>query len=123
MSGYANVKVFGADQAVDIASPPASSLIAVTQAAKVFSVMIYNSAASDQWYMVFDATALPANGAVPKIPPVLVPSKSSGWIDWGDGRQFYNGVVVCNSTTDTTKTLGAADSWLSVNFRKTSSNA
>jgi len=113
-----NVKIIGADQATDSGAPVAS-LVVVTGPAKLYSVMIFNTGPS-QYYMVFDAAALPADGTVPKVPPIKVLTDSQGSIDFGDGRQFNAGIVVCNSSGATSKAIGAADSFLSVTYRKTS---
>lgn len=35
-------------------------------------------------------------------------------LDFGNGRQFLNGIIICNSTTAATLTLGAADCLLDI---------
>lgn len=77
---------------------------------------IYNSASIDQFYQLHDAAALPANGAAPVL-PIKVPAGASMALDFGSvGRSFANGIVVCNSSTGPTKTIGAADSWFDAQY-------
>lgn len=76
----------------------------------------YNSLASAQFVQIHDATALPADTAVPAF--ILTVGASSNFsVDFGVyGRTFVNGIVVCNSTTGPTKTIGAANCWFDVRY-------
>lgn len=76
----------------------------------------YNSKASAQFILIFDAALLPADGAVPKV--VLAVSAASPFsIDYtAVGRTFEKGIVICNSSTAQTKTIGSADCWLDVQY-------
>lgn len=71
---------------------------------------------SGQWIMIFDATAVPQTGAVPVfsfgVKPYASADPSSANISHTvpiTGWPFQNGIVVCNSTTPDSLTLGAAD--------------
>jgi hypothetical protein len=83
---------------------------------RVYGFTVYSSLASSQWILMFDASALPADAAVPIIAlPVGASNQVSAY--YGDsGRVFRRGIVLCNSTTDTTKTLGAANCLFDVQF-------
>lgn len=64
-----------------------------------------------QWILLFDSAVLPVDGAVPVAGMIVNPNQNFSF-DYGvDGRAFQNGIVVCNSITGPTKTIGAADCW------------
>lgn len=76
----------------------------------------YNSLASSQWIQIYDATALPADGAIPDF-ILAVPGSSNFSVDFGIfGRPMRNGIFVGNSTTGPTKTIGAANCWFDARF-------
>lgn len=89
----------------------AASLVISANPAILFGLTAYSSKASAQFIQLHDASALPANGAVPKI-VITVAATSNIGIDYGNiGRQFSTGIVVCNSSTEETLTIGSADCW------------
>ena len=76
----------------------------------------YNSKASAQFIQVFDANAVPADTAVP-VTILSVPATANFSVDYGwRGRVFRAGIVVCNSSTGPTKTIGSADCWFDVQY-------
>lgn len=99
--------------------PPKNATVAAYAASKVIknaagtlrSVSGYNSKAAPQFIQLHDAAALPADTAVPAV-ILFVGAQSNFSFDFGlSGRSFANGIVVCNSSTGPTKTIGAADCW------------
>ena len=91
----------------------AASLVAKSGPSLCYGLTGYNSGPA-QWIQVFDAATLPANGAVP-VTILVVPLGENFSLDYGsEGRAFERGVVVCNSSTGPTKTLGSADCWFDV---------
>lgn len=77
----------------------------------------YNSLAGIQFVQIHDAAALPADTAVPAV-VMTVAASSNFSIDFGVyGRAFVNGIVVCNSTTGPTKTIGAANLWIDAQYQ------
>jgi hypothetical protein len=92
----------------------ASLVVSATPKTRLCGLSGYNSLASTQFIQIHDAASLPANTAVPKV-IFEVAASSKFAIDWGNNpRVFDTGIVVCNSTTGPTKTIGAADCWFDV---------
>ena len=82
----------------------------------VYGFTVYNTKAAAQFFCVFDASAVPANGAVPLWSWPLAAHNGDAF-DWTPrGRQFQTGLVLCNSSTDASKTLGEADCLFDVQF-------
>jgi hypothetical protein len=69
---------------------------------------VTNTKASVQFVLVFDARDLPPEGAVPLIGKSLPASDALGMI-WIPPRRFEAGLVLCNSSTQGSKTIGSAD--------------
>lgn len=89
-------------------SSGASSSLVVSGARLLKAVVGFSNKGSDQYVQIFDAAALPADGAV----PLLVIRAVAGYpfsFDYPNGRPFENGIVVCNSSTVFTKTIALAD--------------
>lgn len=88
-----------------------ASHVGKTSAGTLFAVSIYNSASFAQFYQLHDATTEPANATAPKS-VIRIPAQGSGGWDFGlRGRPFATGIVVSNSTTGPTLTVGVADSY------------
>jgi len=83
---------------------------------RCFDIVGYNNNASDQYIQVHDAAAAPADGAVPAV-VIVAPGNFHFAISWPEGRLFANGIYVCNSSTDVTKTLGSADCLFDINYK------
>lgn len=79
----------------------------------LFNVTGYNSKSSSQYILLFNATSLPGDGNAPNFPPLNVPAGQTFSLDFGGkfGRYFSSGIVICNSSTANTKTIGSADCW------------
>ena len=82
----------------------------------VFSITGYNSHSAAIFVQLHDAASLPADTAVPKI-ILQVPATSNLYYDLSEfGRFCEKGIVVCNSSTAETKTLGNEDIWFNIQY-------
>lgn len=94
----------------------ATSLVVKATPGVLYGLTGYNSKTSAQFVQVHDAVALPAESSVPVI-TFTVPASSNFALDFGlRGRAFAVGIVVCNSSTGPTKTVGSADTWVDAQY-------
>lgn len=94
----------------------AASLLVKQGSGRLFGFCIYNSKASAQFIQVYDAVGLPADASIPTL-VYTVSATSNFAVDYGtDGRAFSNGIVICNSSTGPTKTIGSADCWIDAQY-------
>lgn len=95
----------------------ANSLVVKSSPGTLYMVTGYNSSNSDQFIQIHDASSLPSDGATPKI-IFFVPSKNNFSFDLGQyGRFFDVGIVICTSSTGSTKAIGtAADCWIDAQY-------
>lgn len=94
----------------------AASLVVKATAGKLWGFQGYNSLATAQFIQVHDAASLPANGAAPKIVILVGPTANFSLELGRKGRSFATGIVVCNSSTGATKSIGASDCWFDVQY-------
>ena len=93
-----------------------TNLVVKNTSGTLFGFTGYNSKASAQFIQVFDAAILPADAAVPTL-TFTAAASSNFSIDFGvRGRQFLNGIVICNSSTGPTKTIGSADIFVDAQY-------
>lgn len=67
----------------------------------------YNSGGS-QWIQLHDSASVPANTAVPVLSFIVAATSNFSFTVFNP-LMFETGIVVCNSSTGPTKTLGSAD--------------
>jgi hypothetical protein len=83
---------------------------------QLYGISGVNTKASAQFILVFDGNTIPANGAVPEV-ILNAPASDNFWISWAPAwRNFSEGVILCNSTTAATLTIGAADCWFDAQY-------
>lgn len=75
----------------------------------------YNSG-PEQFIQVFNATAIPADAAVPDISIKAGAANNFGYDSGKFGEEFSVGIVIVNSTTADVKTIGLADCLFRFNF-------
>ena len=85
-----------------------ASLVVKSGPGILYGFTVYNSKSAAQFIQVFDAATLPADGAVPAF-VVTVATAANFGVNWLPGRTFQTGIVICNSSTGPTKTIGSAD--------------
>ena len=94
-----------------------ASRVVKATSGSVLWISVYNSKASSQFIQIHNATSLPADAAVPiLVLPVAATSFATFEIPV-NGLPCSTGIVICNSSTATTKTIGSADCWFSVMYR------
>lgn len=92
-----------------------NSIVALAGAGRLIGLSVLSTKASAQFIQVFDLAVLPADGAVPNGPVYTVAASSNLGLYFGPaGRWFGAGIVICNSSTSGTKTIGSADCWFDV---------
>jgi hypothetical protein len=95
----------------------AASLVIKATPGNLYNLNVYNDKAAAQYIQLHDAAALPADTAVPVF-TFSVPTKGTVNIPLSIfGKWFANGIVVCNSSTGATKTIGSADCWFDAQFK------
>lgn len=93
----------------------ASSAVVKTGPGYLYGMTVTNTSASSQYLLLFDATAVPADGAIPILAKSLAANDATGFA-WLPARTFLTGLVVCNSSTNTSKTIGSANCFFDVQF-------
>ena len=94
----------------------ANSIIAASGVARLYGFTATSTNVAAQFILVFDANAVPANATVPLF-AVNAAAASPASVYFGSvGRSFDHGIVICNSTTQGTLTIGAADTLFDVQY-------
>lgn len=94
----------------------ATSLVVKASAGRLFSVNGYNSKATAQFIQVLNSATLPADTAIP-VAVITVPGVSNFSIDFGPlGIPLSTGIVLSNSSTGPTKTIGSADCYFTASY-------
>lgn len=95
----------------------AASLVVKTASGALLSLTGYNSKATAQFVQIHESSTLTADGTFP-ILTFTVPGTSNFSIDFGlPGLPCNGGIVVCNSSTGPTKTIGSADCYFTAVYR------
>ncbi|HMC69891.1 MAG: hypothetical protein E6J20_18550 [Chloroflexi bacterium] len=94
----------------------ANSIIAASGVCRLYGFTATSTNVAAQFILCFDTNAVPAAGALPLF-TVNVAAASPGSVYFGSvGRSFDHGIVLCNSTTQGTLTIGAADTLFDVQY-------
>lgn len=115
--GY-HVDPLGMAEAVRELPSQNSRAVAASIVVKPTSGLLYGfwvSSVAAQFIQVFDFNGLPAEGAVPLLSFPVAATSGVG-ANWIPARSFRNGLVLCNSSTQHTKTIGSADCIFDVQY-------
>jgi hypothetical protein len=93
-----------------------NAIIAKSGIAKLFGFSVTSSNVAAQFILMFDATAIPASGAVPLVAFNVAAASMLPVYYGAAGRAFDHGILLCNSTTQATLTIGAADCLFDVQY-------
>lgn len=95
----------------------AASLVIKGGPGTLYKLVVYNDKGSTQYVQLHDSATLPSDAAVPVI-TFAVATKSVVELPIHNikGLNFSTGIVVCNSSTAATKTIGTTDCWFHAIF-------
>lgn len=91
----------------------AASAIVHTAPCRLVELHAENSSASDRYLQLFDGTTLPVDGTAPHY-CVKIPAGGQISLTFEAEFLFESGLVWCTSSTRATKTIAAAEMWLSL---------
>src|SRR5690348_2119688 len=96
----------------------AASLVVKSGAGRLFGFSGINTNASAQFILGFDLArnSPPANGTVPDF-ATKAPASDVFWMSWAPNwRQMTRGIILCNSSTAASLTIGAADCFFDAQY-------
>lgn len=105
----------GTSVSVTATTAYATNKVVKASAGTLWSLWVFNSKASSQWVQVHNAASLPADTAVP-LGIFYLAANTGILADWGDGLPCSTGIVICNSSTGPTKTIGSADIFVTATY-------
>lgn len=78
----------------------------------------YSSLAAGQFILLFNSPTVPVDTTVPNFTPIAVNANGNFSVDFGTyGKHFSAGISWSNSSTAATKTIGAADCFISAEIK------
>jgi len=86
-----------------------ASAVIKSSGGRIIQLIGYNGSASDQFIQLHNSASLPADTAVPFRSFKALAGKNFSLDVPAQGLAMGTGIVVCNSSTSATKTIGAAD--------------
>lgn len=93
-----------------------TSSVVKAAAGRLYQLTGYNSKTSAQFIQVHNTTTVVADTAAPVV-LIYVPAQSTFSLDYRPhGKYFATGIMVCNSSTGPTKTIGSADCWFNAEY-------
>ena len=106
------------DASVTSSTALAASLVVRASAGRLLIAAVYNGNVGTQYIQVHNAASLPANTVVPLFTFALTTGAVQVLNFDLTGLPCSTGIVLCNSSTAATKTIGAADCWFTVTHKK-----
>ncbi len=91
----------------------ANNIIIKASPGVLYNLTGYNSKTSSQFILLLNATTVLGNGNATSFPALNVPAGQTFSLDFGGkfGRFFSTGMVIVNSSTANSITIGSADCW------------
>jgi hypothetical protein len=114
--GQGNVKMVPFQVSLANSTAYEASRVVKATSGTVYHIMGYNSG-SAQFIQVHNATSLPADTAVPLFVGTAAATSNFDFEFTMTGLPCSTGIVICNSTTGPTKTIGTANCWFVVLYR------
>ncbi len=111
---YAQPPLRGANYDDSVAAE--ASTIAKASAGTLYLITGYNAGGA-QFVQVHNSATVPTDSAVPAISFAVAATANFTYDLTGIGRWCSAGIVVCNSSTVATKTLGGTDCWFNVWYK------
>lgn len=93
-----------------------ASHIGYVGACYLISFTVNNTNSSAQYIQLFDQGSVPADAAVPDVVFTAAGSSDKVVSYPIPGRMFERGLVICNSSTAATKTIGSADCFFDLQY-------
>ena len=94
-----------------------ASEIVKAEAGTIFSITGYSARTTAQFIQLHNSATLPIDTVIPAI-VFKAQALSNFFYEFEEiGRFCLNGIVVCNSSTYATKTIGSADCWFNIQFK------
>ena len=91
-----------------------ASHVLLDAAGMLYRFSYNNGNAATRYLQLFNSKTLPSNGAVPYCAPIPVLTGQTVSVDFGVlGIPFPTGIMIANSTTAATLTIGSADGFFS----------
>lgn len=105
------------DQNEDISQALEASSVTKSTKGKLWKAYGFHTNASLRYIQFFQASSLPTDGTIPwiSIPLSQYQTFDLDYTNIG-GTEFTTGLVWCLSTTAATKTIGASEAWVRVEF-------
>lgn len=95
----------------------ASGVVVGDGPALLFTLTATNTSASDQYVLVFDAAAVPADGTAAKC-VLRISAGATASLDYAvRGKVFRSGICWSNSSSAPLKTIGAANCFVEANWQ------
>lgn len=97
-----------------------ASRVAKASAGVLYGFTVYNASASAQFYLVYNSTTVPVDGTQSAVTPLRCPATTTCSSSTTGGQfpiTMSTGIAISNSSTEPTKTIGAADSYFQVFFK------
>lgn len=93
-----------------------ASFVAFNGQGRLLGFTVSSTKASSQFIQLFDLVSLPADGAVPVLSIDIATVTAKGVAFDPGGRWMTRGCILCNSSTQGTKTIGSADCLFDVQY-------